>query len=143
MSDEDAYMALALNNAQGELHPLEVGLHALQSGLGVRDYAIQTGANERTILTRFNAAAVVKTADVGDLNTVCRYYSQLAEIHSAPRWLWHALVSEMLDKGYQTTSHYRRVVMPVPVLPLRRTSQQLLRSALNSLPSESDMPVAR
>jgi ParB/RepB/Spo0J family partition protein len=25
MSDEDAYMALALNNMQGELHPLEVG----------------------------------------------------------------------------------------------------------------------
>ena len=29
MSDEDAYMALALNNAQGELSELEVGLHAL------------------------------------------------------------------------------------------------------------------
>jgi ParB-like chromosome segregation protein Spo0J len=29
MSDEDAYMALALNNAQGELHPLERGYHAL------------------------------------------------------------------------------------------------------------------
>jgi hypothetical protein len=29
MSDEDAYMALALNNAQGELHALEVGMHAL------------------------------------------------------------------------------------------------------------------
>jgi hypothetical protein len=29
MSDEDAYMALVLNNAQGELTPLEIGLHAL------------------------------------------------------------------------------------------------------------------
>ena len=29
MSDEDAYMALALNNAQGELHALECGMHAL------------------------------------------------------------------------------------------------------------------
>ena len=33
MSDEDAYMALALNNANGELHPLELG--CMRSGAGL------------------------------------------------------------------------------------------------------------
>jgi hypothetical protein len=39
MSDADAYMALALNNAQGELSPLRVGgfMRALESGLSVRE----------------------------------------------------------------------------------------------------------
>jgi hypothetical protein len=39
-------LALALNNAQGELSPLEVGLHALGSELTGRDYAKQVGIHE-------------------------------------------------------------------------------------------------
>ena len=39
MSEEDTYMALVTSNSQSELYPLEVGLHALHSGLTVRDYA--------------------------------------------------------------------------------------------------------
>jgi ParB-like chromosome segregation protein Spo0J len=37
MSDEDAYMALALDSAQGEMHPLEEWMHAIGSGLSVRE----------------------------------------------------------------------------------------------------------
>jgi hypothetical protein len=32
-------MALVLNNAQGELTPLEVGLHAISSGMTQREYS--------------------------------------------------------------------------------------------------------
>ena len=58
MSDEDAYMAIALNNPQGELHPLEVGLHALKSGFEPKRYAELVGKPRRSIQTRFNAARV-------------------------------------------------------------------------------------
>jgi ParB-like chromosome segregation protein Spo0J len=42
LSDDDAYIALVLNNTQGELHALEIGRHALESGKDVRAYAAVT-----------------------------------------------------------------------------------------------------
>jgi hypothetical protein len=59
MSDADAYMALALNNAQGELSPLEIGLHALGSGLSQRAYAEQVGMAQTTLVHRWQAAEVL------------------------------------------------------------------------------------
>jgi hypothetical protein len=59
MNDEDAYMALALHNVQSELHLLEVGLHALGSGLSVRVYAERAGVHERTLQDGTKAAEVV------------------------------------------------------------------------------------
>ena len=41
--ENSAYVARALNNAQGELHPLEVGLHPLRSGLQPKAYADRVG----------------------------------------------------------------------------------------------------
>jgi hypothetical protein len=58
MSDEEAYMALALHNAQSELHPLEVGLHALGSGLSVRDYQARCGLSTGSVAQRRMAAEV-------------------------------------------------------------------------------------
>jgi hypothetical protein len=54
--------ALALCNAQGELHPLEVGLHALGSGLTVRAYAERLGdrKKEDSIGLRVHAADVLR-----------------------------------------------------------------------------------
>ena len=64
VSDEDAYMALALNNAQGELNQLEIGWHALgfiKSGGTVRTYADALGdrSKERNITYMVAAARVV------------------------------------------------------------------------------------
>jgi hypothetical protein len=59
---------LRSTNAQSELHPLEIGLHALRSGLSVRDYADRVGLHERTLLHRVEAARVV--AHVGDWHTL-------------------------------------------------------------------------
>jgi len=52
MDDATAYMALALNNPQGELSPLEVGLHALHSGLSGSEYARQVGMKQQTLSER-------------------------------------------------------------------------------------------
>jgi hypothetical protein len=51
-------MALALNNAQGELHPLEVGLHALRSGMSQRAYEERSGTSRRTLRDYIAAAEV-------------------------------------------------------------------------------------
>jgi hypothetical protein len=58
---KDAYMALALCNAQGELHPLEEGLHALGSGLSKAEYATKVGKGETTIQDRRQAAAIANS----------------------------------------------------------------------------------
>ncbi len=89
MDDATAYMALVLNNAQGELSPLEIGMHALHSGLTIRDYAKGSGIAENTVGSRVKAARVASVTDIGDAEK----WSQLIEVHSAPRWLWRALVA--------------------------------------------------
>jgi hypothetical protein len=83
MSDEDAYMALVLCNSQGELHPLEVGLHALRSGLSVRDYAKRSGISATSIAYQRQAAEVFTyvNSPVG----VHDKHRHLAGIHAAPR----------------------------------------------------------
>lgn len=108
MTDDEAYMALVLNNAQGELHPLEVGMHALGSGLTVRDYAATIGGmNEETLRLRVAAARVVQhvldtwsglelkslTDEAGQAHWRC-----YAEIHVAPDWAWAALVGAIGEK---------------------------------------------
>jgi hypothetical protein len=87
MSDDDAFMALVLNNMQGELAPLEIGLHQLASGMTVRDYAAKVSMAERTLLDRVHAAKVASVVDIHDGTR----WQQFAAMHIAPEWLWPAL----------------------------------------------------
>jgi hypothetical protein len=102
MSDEDAYMALALCNAQGELHPLEEGMHALHAkaehGIDLKVYADKIGKNEKTLHTKVRAARVADNLDIEIDVRSC--WSQLAELHPAPRWLWRSLVSRLVAEGW-------------------------------------------
>ncbi len=100
LSDEDAYMALALNNAQGELHPLEEGMHALGSGLSVRSYADKAGKLPANIQKRMQAAKVAKACIDIDTTNVRDAWSALSEIHPTPEWLWPALVSRLVADSW-------------------------------------------
>ena len=98
MSDEDAYMALALHKAQGELHPLAVGLRALHSGLSAREYVRRVGIPENAFGTRVKAARMADAVtDIGDTD----HWPQLAEIHAAPQWLWQALVTALVEQRWR------------------------------------------
>jgi hypothetical protein len=70
MSDEDTYMALALHNAQGELHPLEVGLHAPHSGLSVREDARRAGIPDNTLGTQVKSARVADASPISVTLTI-------------------------------------------------------------------------
>jgi protein gp37 len=114
MSDADAYMALVLNNAQGELSPLEIGLHQLGSGMTIRDYASKIGMNEDTLAVRVHAGKIVRhvsdswssafdgtpEAQMEALDGLHGefgndHFRHLAEIHAAPEWVWVALVEAL------------------------------------------------
>ena len=99
MADAEAYMALVLANTQGELHPLEEGLHALGSGLSQRAYAEQVGKSANAVQRRSQAAAVARACT--DISAELRdRWNQLAELHAAPSWLWPALATELVARGW-------------------------------------------
>jgi hypothetical protein len=98
MSDEDAYMALALNNAQGELHPLEEGMHAKDSGLSLRDYAERVGKQKTTMQHRMQAATVAAACTHMGTIDLRDYWRHLSEVHCAPGWLRPAIVSRLVSE---------------------------------------------
>ena len=110
MSDDDAFMALVLSNAQSELSALERGMHALQAtekgsktGRSVAAYAEMVGRAPKTVSQETWAAEVANAVcscaqtAMSDLDTYPRH---LAEIHAAPEAAWPALVQHLLKEGW-------------------------------------------
>src|SRR6516165_11574663 len=61
LSDEEALMQLVLSNEQGQLYPLERGLHALTAtgnGMTLKDYAAQIGQEYKAVAVWKEAADV-------------------------------------------------------------------------------------
>lgn len=87
LSDSDAYMQLVLCNTQSELHPLEEGIHALNSGMNGSEYARQIGKPQTTIADKIKAARVY-SVNARALDCIRDSWRNLAEIHAAPKWLW-------------------------------------------------------
>lgn len=116
MDDDEAYMALATSNNQGELSPLEIGLHALervgkakghgrgQKG-GLSDYARKTGKSKQYLSQLVAAAEVAKASS--QLDALLNKTQHLYAIHSAAASLWPVIVPHML-KGWSVvdTEHW-------------------------------------
>jgi hypothetical protein len=78
-----------LCNTQSELHPLEEGKHAAESGMDLKAYAAASGKNEKTLHTKVRGWRVLANLHVEiDKDS----WRNLAEIHAARPWLWGALV---------------------------------------------------
>jgi hypothetical protein len=95
MSDEEAFMLLVLSNAQSELSPLEIGVHALEAvGLGehgrgkeggLSEYARQIGKSQPYVTQVRQAAEVLKSAKtITQVMVLLDKAKHLAAIHSAP-----------------------------------------------------------
>ena len=124
-------MALAFNNAQGELNQLEIGWHALgfiKSGGTVRTYADALGdrSKERNITYMVAAARVVAhmcdawgsafngtpEAQMEALGRLVGEWGKdhwrcLAEMHAAPKWMWQALVEQAFTSNTWTVEQAR------------------------------------
>jgi phage N-6-adenine-methyltransferase len=101
MDNDEAYMALATSNNQGEISPLEIGLHALRRGKGDKwsgpkgkRYAELVGRNE-TDISLAKAAAQVYVA-VGD-----EIKFAYANLRAAGRDCWRhlAALKQIEDKS--------------------------------------------
>jgi ParB/RepB/Spo0J family partition protein len=99
MDDDTAFMQLVLANAQGELSPLERGLHALaatEKHGDIKGYAEATGRPRPSVQAEVQAARVAKscTCNFSELLDRTRH---LSDIHAAPRHCWPALVKRMVE----------------------------------------------
>lgn len=115
MDDDAAYMALATSNNQGELAPLEIGLHALErvgkatAGRGKKgglsDYARKLGKSHQYLSQLVAAAEVAKSAS--QLADLLNKTQHLYAIHAADLSLWPVIVPHML-KGWTVadTEHW-------------------------------------
>jgi DNA modification methylase len=122
MDDDTAYMALATSNNQGELAPLEIGLHALEcvgkdakrgrgrKG-GISGYARSIGKDPGNV-TRYRDGAEVFRAiekSCNDTRLLRDRAQHLHAIHAEGRQdLWPALVSSLLSSGWSVadTEHW-------------------------------------
>lgn len=135
LSDEDAFMAFVTANAQSELYPLEVGMHALKSGLDQKAYAAKKGyCSPNSSASPLRGKGLRFRAHVGHAQDQWRH---LAEIHAAPSWLWPALVSAMLGGGLtvEQTRNAVKAVAGAEEPPARFDSASASNESPNYLPA--------
>ena len=104
MDDETAFMQLVLANAQGELSPLERGMHALVAINKVGDikaYSDATGRKRLTVQNEIHAARVARSA-CAHLPELLNCTNQLRDIHGAPESCWPALVARLVEQKWTT-----------------------------------------
>jgi len=109
LDDDEAFMQLVLANTQGELSPLEYGIHAFRhaglaqgkAGAGLQDYCERTGfPHERTRQLRKAAEVLSKTSWKVELGDKAYH---LYEISKAPRDVWSLLVDRLVAKGWSVS----------------------------------------
>lgn len=110
MTDEEAFFELVLANNQGELSPLEYGMHVLnyvemcEGGRGKKgglsEYARVVG-KDRTLLSKYQNAAHVSTSiKVCNVAQVLDKANHLNVIHKAPEQLWDWLVEQLVKQEW-------------------------------------------
>ena len=80
-------MQLVLCNTQSELHPMEEGKHAAESGMDLKAYAEASGKVRTTLSPKVMAWRVLSVTHVSH-DSIYKDWRNLAEIHAAPKWLW-------------------------------------------------------
>jgi ParB/RepB/Spo0J family partition protein len=126
MSDEEAFMQLVLANAQGELTPLEIGIHALKAVPpekggrgkkgGLSNYAAMIGKSHQWVSLMRQAATVASAVQEESRNLGCGFCleqlprrengkdipiaKQLSEIHDADGRAWRPLVLALIAKEW-------------------------------------------
>lgn len=118
MDDDEAYMALATSNNQGELAQLEYGLHAVdlpvepghksKRGSKRLEYAASIGKSKSYVSQAVGAASVAKSVNqFTPVNQLIDKAKHLYAIHAADPSLWPVIVPHML-KGWSVadTEHW-------------------------------------
>lgn len=107
MDDDEAFMQLALSNSQGELTPLEIGMHALAWSGEQQEYASRTGFG-KAYVSQLRSAAQVASVYSSKPDELRGKTKHLYEVSKAPRDVWSALVDALSGREWtvaDTASH--------------------------------------
>lgn len=114
MTDDEAFMALVLANAQGELDPLEIGMHALtydtargRKGEGLAAYAERIGRAKQRVSDLRAAAEVVQRVRISG-HLLGRAY-HLHAVSRAPEVAWQPLVEALVAQSWSVADTEREV----------------------------------
>lgn len=129
IGEEEAYMVLATANAQGELSPLEIGMHALhyvgkskggrgQKG-GLSEYAERIGQSKQRIAVCKDAAEVAEKLSI-QVDGLLDKANHLAAIHKLPEAAWSVAAEAMLKGEWSAKETAERVAEAVEATTQRR-----------------------
>lgn len=129
LDEGEAYMVLATANAQGELSPLEIGMHALhlpdkgKHGKGLSAYAKKLGVDERAIRRNRDGAEVWEK--IGHMSEIDKSQlkdkaAHLAAIHKLPEEAWPVAVEAMLAGEWSAKDTSEKVVEALEARTQRR-----------------------
>jgi site-specific DNA-methyltransferase (adenine-specific) len=108
MDDDAAFMELVTSNNQGELDPLEIGIHAFEAvpnnrgkkGGGQQQYAKKIGKSNAFVTHCRNAGEVAVTVnDLTQVNSFLGKYKHLNEVHKLPASCWGAACKWVLSSS--------------------------------------------
>ncbi len=108
LDEENAYMLLVTDNNQGELSPLEKGMHFNKSGYGAREYAKKTGRSHAGIIYESQAGKVVSQLTTSTENLLGKT-QHLSHIHSLPEPCWQEAVNMVLKKDWSAKETQEQV----------------------------------
>jgi ParB/RepB/Spo0J family partition protein len=109
LDDEAALMELVTSNNQGELSPLEIGIHCLQAvplakggrgqGGGLAEYARKIGKTQGYLVQLRNAAEVLMSGEkpISQLIGFLDKAQHLAAIHDLPKECWGPCVAWLAE----------------------------------------------
>ena len=130
-----------------ELSALERGIHALHAtekgsklGRSVAAYAKEIGRPGQTVAREVAAAAVYEAVSHQRETADIPPATHLAEIHAAPRWLWHALVEKLETESLMVVrlrdivSELKGVPEPLLVFDTDRIAERIVARTMK--PSE-------
>lgn len=99
MDDDEAFMLLVLCNNQGELTPLEIGMHALV-WLGPQKHYVERTGFGKSYISQLRSAAEVARVYSGKLADLGDKAKHLYEISRAPRETWTVLAESLVKHGW-------------------------------------------
>lgn len=108
MDDDAAFMELVTSNNQGELDPLEIGIHAFEAvpnnrgkkGGGQQQYAKKIGKSAAFVTQCRNAGEVAAAVnELTQVNSFLGKYKHLNEVHKLPAQCWAAACGWVLNSS--------------------------------------------
>lgn len=110
MDDDEAFMELVLANNQGELSPLEYGMHVLkyvelsEGGRGKKgglsEYASDTGKDKGNLSRWKSGALVLQAINCCHVTTVLDKANHLSHIHKTPSQYWQQLTELLIENEW-------------------------------------------